>query len=526
MSIIAFLHFAAIATIIVIMSKNIDMINISQVKDYLITVCVAIFILDISVVVFTMISSYRYRNKLDKKNERLLTLYRQKNKQLIINNNRLSQEIKESLSLQNDLRLQISLNKTYEEELRTNNEELHSVSDELKESYEILEAAKLKAEESDRIKSSFLANISHEIRTPMNGIIGFASLLNNPNLDESRRKQYSDVLVSSTKRFLDVINDIINYSRIQAGELKPVYETFDLHFFLNNIFMQNTLLLKQMKKDIELKFNCDFSKKCFIGGSENFLRQILSNLIENAMKFTEQGSVTVNYRVRNNRLFFEVIDTGIGVPVEKRDVIFDSFMQVESILARRYGGAGLGLSIIKGLVNLLGGNIGLESNIGVGSNFYFDVPLMPAVESEKDIYLRIDKQLTIAPVTQKILIIECDNIGSLFLKELFSGYGIDSYCAYCREEALQILSDHADDIFLVITDIIHPTLEGINIALDLLAVKPGLRFIFETTCDLTPDELLQVNKITTEIIEKPVSVTKLFQSLSRFVLVKNTVWQK
>ncbi len=238
---------------------------------------------------------------------------------------------------------------------------------------ELIEA-KEKAEESDRLKTAFLHNISHEIRTPMNAIIGFSGFLSDPNLNIKKRVQYNDIIIQSCNQLLSIITDIVNIATIEAGQ-EMIHES-EINLNATLILLHDQFLLKAQKQNISFNLKPSLpDNKDRISTDETKLIQILTNLVGNALKFTNHGHVNFGYIVKNDELEFFVEDTGIGVHPEMYEEIFKRFRQVESTIERRFGGSGLGLSISKAYVGLLGGKIWLVSELGKGSTFYFTIPL-------------------------------------------------------------------------------------------------------------------------------------------------------
>jgi len=234
-------------------------------------------------------------------------------------------------------------------------------------------AAKEKAEESDRLKTAFLHNVSHEIRTPMNAILGFSSLLNEPDITENDRKQFVDVIFQSGNQLLSIINDIVDLAGIESGQVKlnirEVYLNRELRklseqFSYKQKLLNITLSLKTPLPDRDARILTDSTK----------LVQILSNMINNAFKFTRKGKISFGYTRKDDFLEFFVKDTGEGIPTEHQSKVFDRFYQVDSAASRQYSGTGLGLSICKAYIELLGGRIWLSSVPGEGSVFYFTIP--------------------------------------------------------------------------------------------------------------------------------------------------------
>jgi len=233
--------------------------------------------------------------------------------------------------------------------------------------------AKEKAEESDRLKSAFLANMSHEIRTPLNSILGFSDLLTAPDLDTVARKDFANLINSSGNNLLSIINDILDISKIEAGQITLIKNEFSAHHLISEI--QKEYSYKAISKGIEFKLNTQTEKqKLVILSDESRIKQVLINFVGNALKFTDSGYIEIGVDQIENKIQFYVKDTGIGIPKEYHDKIFDRFRQVEAAQTRKYGGNGLGLAITKNLAELLGGKIWLESEPNVGSVFYFALP--------------------------------------------------------------------------------------------------------------------------------------------------------
>nr|WP_256367721.1 ATP-binding protein [Lentimicrobium sp. L6] len=236
----------------------------------------------------------------------------------------------------------------------------------------------MKAEESDRLKSAFLANMSHEIRTPMNGILGFASLLKEPDLTKVEQEEYIKVINRSGTHLLDIINDLIDISKIEAGQIEVMISSFNLNEqmqLLYSFFRKET-----EKKGMELKLSIPQEHKgTIIQSDKEKLYAILTNLIKNAIKYSDKGIIEFWFQritLMNNEYFeFHVKDNGIGIPLEKQEHIFDRFIQADADDSRVNEGSGLGLTISKAYVELLGGEMGLHSELGKGSDFFFIIPI-------------------------------------------------------------------------------------------------------------------------------------------------------
>ena len=248
---------------------------------------------------------------------------------------------------------------------------------ERKQAKEDLKRAKEKAEESDRLKSAFLANMSHEIRTPANAITGFAQMLIDRNLPEHKQKKFLNIIHSKTFHLLEIINDLIDVSKIEANQLNLKYQYFNLNDNLQELYnIYSNRIKRNGKKTIRLQFTkgCEY-KNSYIYSDPSRIRQIMDNLLNNAIKFTNEGTIEFGYELQaEHTLRFYVLDTGVGIPDDQQKHIFERFRQGEDSTSRCHEGTGLGLTISKNLVELLGGEIWGGSKEGVGTVFYFTLP--------------------------------------------------------------------------------------------------------------------------------------------------------
>ncbi len=234
--------------------------------------------------------------------------------------------------------------------------------------------AKEKAEESDRLKSAFLANMSHEIRTPMNGILGFTDLLSEPGLTGKQQQKYIGIIQKSGERMLNTVNDLVDISRIETGLVVPDIAELDVAKELENLY--NFFRPEAEKKGLQLILNRNnLPGQLYIQSDLSFFQSILTNLLKNAVKYTPEGKIEFGLRALENYLEFYVKDTGIGIPPDRQVAIFDRFVQADIKDTRAFEGTGLGLSITKAYLEMLGGNIWLESLEGKGSVFYFNLPI-------------------------------------------------------------------------------------------------------------------------------------------------------
>ena len=252
-------------------------------------------------------------------------------------------------------------------------EELKESDKMLKETNTLLEEAKERAEQSDRLKSVFLANLSHEIRTPMNGILGFAGLLKHNNLPLTTQKEYLDIIEKSGERMLILINELVEISKIEAGEVEISHQNFNVNGMLQHIYLMFKPSAEQKGLSISVKAGLDDDiSQILVDASK--LEQVLTNLVKNAIKFTIKGSVAFGYEFKNNELLFFVKDTGVGIREESLQVVFDRFSKTQPKVFVAEGGAGLGLSITKSFVEMMGGKIWVESRPNQGTTFFFNLP--------------------------------------------------------------------------------------------------------------------------------------------------------
>ena len=258
-----------------------------------------------------------------------------------------------------------------------------------------LKQAKEKAEESDKLKSAFLANMSHEIRTPMNAILGFSELLKNEQVSKAERDEYISIIRNKGNELLLIINDIIDISKIEAGDVRIVPEYFSVKDFILEIFQQFSGEKNIMNKEqVQFRLKIDRNQEPIIYTDRVRLKQVFNNLIHNAFKFTYEGFVEIGYELLSESLVrFFIKDTGIGIPEDKQHIIFERFRQVDESISSQYGGTGLGLAISRNLTLLLGGKISVQSKPGHGSTFYVDMPLI-------EIQLKDTKRKTAYPGTR------------------------------------------------------------------------------------------------------------------------------
>ena len=375
--------------------------------------------------------------------------------------------------------------------------------------------AKQKAEESDRLKSAFLANISHEIRTPMNGILGFSELLKDHHLSGEEQTEYIDLIQQSGQRMLDLINNLINISRIEAGETILHMEETPVNELLRNLY---AFFKPEMSKK-GLLLHCITplpDSESIIKTDGGKLAQIVTNLIQNALKFTSKGEIDFGYNRINSFLEFYVIDTGIGIPLEMKTKIFDRFHQVDNPLTRTQEGAGLGLSISKAYVEMLGGTIRIESGVDWGSEFYFTLPFNPPGAATITLTAPVIHPPLVALHEVTILIAEDDEVSAMFLKRIFKGEEFTILFAENGVKAVELVKHHPE-INLVLMDMKMPIMNGLEATRLIKHQRPDLPVIAQTA--FTSVEELEKAKAAgcDACITKPINKKDLFERIQELI---------
>lgn len=376
-------------------------------------------------------------------------------------------------------------------------------------------AAKEKAEESDRLKSAFLANMSHEIRTPMNGILGFAQLLKKNNIDNEKKNKFVEIIEESGNRLLNIINDIIDISKIEAAQVEVYYSNTNINHQLD--FIYNFFKPEAEKKNIQFIYNKPLSDECSnCQTDKEKLYAVLTNLVKNAIKFTEKGYIEFGYEIENGNFKFYVKDTGSGVEKEKQKLVFERFRQGSENYNRKYEGSGLGLTISKSYIEMLGGKIWMESEFGKGSSFYFTIPYIAV----NDVILNINDQSenqTQKKLTKKLKVLLCeDDFNSARLsQEIISDYCSEILVAETGLEAISHFK-HNPDLDLIIMDIKMPLMDGIQATKKIRQINKKVPIFALTAFVLIGDKETVIECGCNEYLTKPLKSSSIIELIEKY----------
>lgn len=397
-------------------------------------------------------------------------------------------------------------------QLKRTQEQLKSTIDKLNQTNGELQLAKEKAEDSERLKSSFLANMSHEIRTPLNAILGFIELLKNDDqMEGAEREQFLDLVDAGGKRLLRIINDIVDVSRLDTNQLSIQEEVCNLNGLIDGMYeefsMQPTfgeavtLIVKKSLSNCQSDICVDSTR----------LSQILSNLIENALKFTKKGQIEFGYVVKGEMLLFHVKDQGCGIDPKNHQLIFNRFRQTDDNLLQK--GSGLGLTIVKELVELMHGKVWVDSKLNKGATFYFEIPYKPVqTETTQETHDRQGVPLRGAACT--VLIAEDEYANFLYLKAIFKRYDYRVLHAKTGEEALEIA--RSEPLDLILMDVRMPGMDGLEATQKIRQLAPQIPIIGQSAHVMGESIKTALDLGMNEYLEKPINPNQVRRIIDKY----------
>lgn len=418
-------------------------------------------------------------------------------------------EAEEQLSLMNSMLVE-SYNKQ-----KMKNEEITKAKKELEESHSTMMAAKADAEQASRSKSEFLANMSHEIRTPLNAINGFIGLLKDHETDPEKLN-YLGIINSSSASLLQIINDILDFSKIESGKLH--IEELDFNPVKEFSGTIDLFKLKASEKDIRLYFDGCETLPTTLYGDALRLKQILSNLLSNAIKFTDnKGNIVCKIRYEEGRLRFNVKDNGIGIPLEKQKKIFESFTQADGSTVRKYGGTGLGLTVSAKLAELLGGELNVKSQEGVGSEFIFSAPLAVGQYKDENREIRVEKSKNL---TGHTLLVEDNEANQMFIGIILRNAGLTYDTANNGIEAVEMFKNQKYKVILM--DENMPKLNGIGATKKILQIEADQGLVHTPIIALTANALVGdrqhfLNAGMDDYLAKPLEPAQLIEKIKEMI---------
>ena len=378
-----------------------------------------------------------------------------------------------------------------------------------------------RAEESNRLKSAFLANMSHEIRTPMNGILGFAELLKDKNLHPIEQQEYLEIIEKSGIRMLNIINDIIDISKIESGQMKITLSQTNVNDVL--LYIYNLFKLEVERKGISLKYQSSLDDdKAEIQTDREKLYAILTNLVKNAIKFTTAGSIEFGYVVKNEMLQFYVKDTGLGVEKSKQKAIFERFIQADISDKRAFQGAGLGLSISKAYVEMLGGKIGINSELGKGAEFHFTLPYKQDLQTSN--FAKFKEVISTINGSKlrklKILIAEDDEITTQLINAIMTNYCIKIQKVRTGIDAVSTCQNNPD-IDLILMDIKMPEMNGYEAIKQIREFNKNVIIFAESAFVMLGDKEKAFSIGANEYLTKPYKSNQLVDLLYKYFATDN-----
>ncbi len=441
------------------------------------------------------------------------------NKELAFQNKEKEKRAAELIIANKELLFQNEEKEKRAAELIIANKELIFQNEEKEKRAAELVIAKEQAEQSDRLKSAFLANMSHEIRTPMNGILGFSSLLKDFDFISKEQHEYIEIIERSGARMLNIINDIVDISKIESGLM-------EVNLKDSNINEQIDYIHTFFKPEMDRK-KIHFSSKKGLPEKEDIIYTdrekiyaILTNLVKNAIKYTDKGSIDFGYSLKTENqtevLEFFIKDTGIGIPIDRQEAIFERFIQADITDKMARQGAGLGLSISKAFVELLGGRIRVSSEVGKGSTFYFTIPYKSEAHPKSDLTTFASDNVEEVQIRNlKILIVEDDKISDLLISKLLKKTGHRFLHSKTGEEAIQTCRNNPN-LDLVLMDIKMPDMNGYDATRQIRQFNKEVVIIAQSAFGLSGDREKAIEAGCNDYIVKPINKDQFLALIQKY----------
>jgi PAS domain S-box-containing protein len=387
----------------------------------------------------------------------------------------------------------------------------------LRKYHEELLQAKVEAETGNKLKASFLANISHEIRTPLNSVVGFANLLLSDDLSKTTREEYIDHINHNSEKLLQIIGDIIDLSRLESSQIEITYEEASLAEIINEVIEESRTTIRRNEKPIILSVKNLFGENGdLIFTDRIWLKRVLNHLMDNAIKFTLEGSVELSFRKEEDNLLFRIKDTGIGIKKENLARIFEEFRQEIDGHHRPFEGLGVGLTLAKEVIERMGGRISVQSEKGIGSEFSFTIPYRPAGSS------RI-KSKNIPKVTaalnwskRKCLLVDDNKDVLIYLNRILTDTGINVMMARSGIEAVGIIKN-TPDLDVVLLDMQMPEMNGIEVTKEIRKIRKALPIIAQTAFIFEDDKDIILEAGCDACLIKPIRKEHLLTVMSGFI---------
>ena len=389
----------------------------------------------------------------------------------------------------------------------------------MKSDYEDLVKANFAADASSRLKSSILANISHEIRTPLNSVVGFSNLLLSDDITKEVRNEYIEQINHNSEKLLQIIGDIIDLSRLESSQIEITYEETSMTSIVNEIIEEARQIIRRNEKSIILNVKNLFEENGdLIFTDRIWLKRILNHLMDNAVKFTLDGSVELSYLVENNNIIFKIRDTGIGINKENLGRIFEEFRQEINGHHRPFEGLGIGLTLAKEVVERMGGKIFVISEKGVGSEFSFSIPYRPAGSKKNKIKAPLTAEFitTINWSSKKCLLVDDNKDVLIYLNRILLDTGVTTITARSGIEAIETIKN-TTDIDVVLLDMQMPEMNGIETAKEIRKIRKNLPIIAQTAFIFEDDKDIILEAGCDACLIKPIRKDHLITVMSSFV---------